>query len=314
MGLADYLRASNGSGEAVMAVVVSNRLIGSSTLIVDSVLNWPTRGIATSGDLDINTGLIDPDTATVFKYHLDGSIVMIDGFAPGYSDVGNKANQVVVIKPATHWADQVATGINTLEDNLAALDAGINTLENNLTALDAAVVKKADTSLVGSGFFLDEDNMASNSDTKVPSQQSVKAYVDHRYYFSVRRTSAQSPGTNGVILYNTKDADPNNNFDTSNGRYTVPVTGFYQINVVCSLLMTGAPQDPQVNLRKNGSTVLGYGHMVNMFNGNTAQSVYIAVGVPLAAGDYLDVTIGSAYALHINNGTQVFSGFLVSRG
>jgi hypothetical protein len=34
------------------------------------------------------------------------------------------------------------------------------------------------TSLVGYGFFIDEDSMATDSATKVPSQQSVKAYVD----------------------------------------------------------------------------------------------------------------------------------------
>ena len=34
------------------------------------------------------------------------------------------------------------------------------------------------TSLAGAAWFLDEDNMASDSATKVPSQQSVKAYVD----------------------------------------------------------------------------------------------------------------------------------------
>lgn len=34
------------------------------------------------------------------------------------------------------------------------------------------------TSLSGAAWFLDEDTMSSNSDTKVPSQQSVKAYVD----------------------------------------------------------------------------------------------------------------------------------------
>ena len=37
---------------------------------------------------------------------------------------------------------------------------------------------QAVTSLVGYGFFIDEDNMASDLDTKVPSQQSVKAYAD----------------------------------------------------------------------------------------------------------------------------------------
>lgn len=37
---------------------------------------------------------------------------------------------------------------------------------------------QAITSLSGHGWFLDEDTMSSNSDTKVPSQQSVKAYAD----------------------------------------------------------------------------------------------------------------------------------------
>lgn len=36
------------------------------------------------------------------------------------------------------------------------------------------------TSLSGATWMVDEDNMASNLDTKVPSQQSVKAYVDSR--------------------------------------------------------------------------------------------------------------------------------------
>ena len=36
----------------------------------------------------------------------------------------------------------------------------------------------ADTDASGYGFFLDEDNMASNSATKLASQQSIKAYVD----------------------------------------------------------------------------------------------------------------------------------------
>jgi len=37
------------------------------------------------------------------------------------------------------------------------------------------------TSLAGAAWFLDEDTMSSNLDTKVPSQQSVKAYVDGRF-------------------------------------------------------------------------------------------------------------------------------------
>lgn len=48
------------------------------------------------------------------------------------------------------------------------------------------------TSLAGKTWFLDEDDMASDSATKVPSQQSVKAYVDEKF-------------ANSAIFYNVKD-------------------------------------------------------------------------------------------------------------
>lgn len=47
------------------------------------------------------------------------------------------------------------------------------------TSVDAAgATMNADTTLAGNGYFLDEDNMASDSATKVASQQSIKAYID----------------------------------------------------------------------------------------------------------------------------------------
>jgi|14BtaG_2_1085337.scaffolds.fasta_scaffold00870_4 hypothetical protein len=42
----------------------------------------------------------------------------------------------------------------------------------------AGAVMESDTSTVNMSFVIDEDTMASDSDTKVPTQQSVKAYVD----------------------------------------------------------------------------------------------------------------------------------------
>ena len=39
------------------------------------------------------------------------------------------------------------------------------------------VVLKADTDVSANSWVIDEDDMASNLDTKVPTQQSVKAYV-----------------------------------------------------------------------------------------------------------------------------------------
>lgn len=49
---------------------------------------------------------------------------------------------------------------------------------DSTTVNAAGATMNADTTLAGNGYFLDEDSMTSNSDTKVASQQSIKAYVD----------------------------------------------------------------------------------------------------------------------------------------
>jgi hypothetical protein len=113
---ADYIAASDGTTEAVRAIVTTERLVGATTLIVDSVTGWPNKFIATSGSLNPATGLIDDNTLTVFKGHLTGSIITIDEYAPGYTDTGHGVGQVVVLKPSTLWADLVRAYLDDLTD------------------------------------------------------------------------------------------------------------------------------------------------------------------------------------------------------
>lgn len=127
--MADNIRASNGNGPAVTATVTSERPVGSMTIIVDSVQNWPHKGIATSGvpvydTLGNLTHLVD---TTVFEYHLDGSIIEIEAFSPGYTDIGNQPDELVILKPTTAWADTVAEAIDeaTLSEiSEAEIDTG----------------------------------------------------------------------------------------------------------------------------------------------------------------------------------------------
>lgn len=106
MGL-NQIRASNGNGEAVRASVIAIRATGSETLKVDALTNWPSEFIATSGIL-LSDGTLDPATVTVFSAHIVGSDIIIDEFAPGYSDEGNSVGDVVLVKPTTMWADNIA--------------------------------------------------------------------------------------------------------------------------------------------------------------------------------------------------------------
>lgn len=114
----EYLKASNGSGEAPRASVTVTRSVAATTLTVDAVTNWPPFFVATSGILNTETGIINPATVTVFKGHLDGSTIEIDAFAPGYTDIGNAVGDVVVLKPTTEWADIISESLAEASDRL----------------------------------------------------------------------------------------------------------------------------------------------------------------------------------------------------
>jgi len=134
----------------------------------------------------------------------------------------------------------------------------------------------------------------------------------NNYKFSARRSTAQTPN-GAAIVFNTELFDTNSNYDITNGRYTAPVTGYYQINTWCMFGVTAAPQDPEIVLRKNATaTAIGYAHFVNMYNGGSNGVVTISTLVQLTAGDYIYVTganLAVATAAHENG----FNGYFVSK-
>lgn len=74
-------------------------------------------------------------------------------------------------------------GAHTAASDSAAGVVELATTAETETGTDASRAVTPDglhdmTTLAGAAWFLDEDTMSSNSDVKVPSQQSVKAYVD----------------------------------------------------------------------------------------------------------------------------------------
>lgn len=119
----DLLAASDGNGEAVRATVTGIRSAGATVINVDALTNWPANFIATSGTL-LADGTLDPATALVFEGHISGSTIVIDSIAPGYTDNGNTVSQVVIVKPATHWADTLKDDLSVSLENDGTLSAG----------------------------------------------------------------------------------------------------------------------------------------------------------------------------------------------
>ena len=126
------LKASDGTGNASVATVQSVRSSGATTLVVDTVQGINTKFHATMGTPHTFVDPVTSETITViseatavdFKGHVDGGNLEIDTIAPGFTDAGSAVNDIVIIKPTTQWADNVAS-VLAVEHN----DDG--TLKNN---------------------------------------------------------------------------------------------------------------------------------------------------------------------------------------
>lgn len=136
----DYLQVSDGTGDAALMHVETERAIGSSTINVDITTHVPQKFIASSGPA-LASGFIDPSKKTDFRAHLSGGDIIIDGYEPGSSDIGHKEGDLIVIRPNTGWTNRVASIIASIKGIGTAIDAafGALTATSLTTTADATI-------------------------------------------------------------------------------------------------------------------------------------------------------------------------------
>jgi hypothetical protein len=140
------------------------------------------------------------------------------------------------------WIDNVMSGDATMADT------GVMTIANNAInaakladdAVDTAAILDSNVTLDKINFFVDEDNMASNSAVKVPSQQSVKAYVDSSVTASDLDMAGDS-GTGAVDLdsQSLTIAGTANEIETSMSGQTLTVGLPNNVTVANNLTVSG---------------------------------------------------------------------------
>lgn len=112
-----HLRASDGTGEAVLAHVQTVRNPGSTVLDLDNVDNWNSKAVIITGTPAAN-GFVSPVGMKVMYGHLNAGDFIIDGFAPGYVDNGNTTAEVAIVKMTTSWSDTLISLLGvSLQDN-----------------------------------------------------------------------------------------------------------------------------------------------------------------------------------------------------
>ena len=131
--------------------------------------NFTTAGQITDGVATLSDGSITGGVAATFSGAItggsltDGTATMTGGALTGLTGALTTSGTV--------------TG-GTLTDGTASINSGAITGATNITASGTVQYGSLSDGSITITAFVDEDNMASDSATLVPTQQSVKAYVD----------------------------------------------------------------------------------------------------------------------------------------
>lgn len=187
-----HLRASDGTGEAVLAHIQSVRTPGSTVLDLDNVDNWNTKCVVVTGTPNAS-GFINAAGMKVMYGHLNAGDFIIDGFAPGYVDNGNTTAEVAIVKMTTNWADTLVT--------LFGSEHKDNGKHKDVTA---------DSVVLNSGQDLSNDDLYSNAIINggcLIAQRPTAPTISSTYQYGlVDRFAAKATGTAvsaGTITQNT---------------------------------------------------------------------------------------------------------------
>lgn len=144
----NLIRASDGTDNASVATVQSTRAPSATTISVDTVTGIPDYFYGSMGTPHTFTDPVTSETITViseatavdFKGHVDGTNLEIDAICPGYSDGGSSAGDIVIIKPITEWANNIADTLAvSLNDNGTIKNGAISSINMLASAVLSSI-------------------------------------------------------------------------------------------------------------------------------------------------------------------------------
>jgi len=118
-----YIAASNGAGNASLSTIQNVRTPGAVTNTVNTVAGFPVNFYATMGTPRSTVDPVTGETITVvteasavdFAGVLNAGKIDIVAIAPGYTDLGSKVGDIIIVRPITEWANNL---FNVLSQSL----------------------------------------------------------------------------------------------------------------------------------------------------------------------------------------------------
>jgi hypothetical protein len=166
-------------------ILVGMELMYCSSILVDTMTVGRGHDSTTPAAHTVN----DPVTLVISDLHVTKMNQYMDELA---TDAELAAHAAIEATGSVlgHATPTQITKLNGIEAGADVTDAG------NVDS--AGAVMNSDTSVAAMGFKIDEDNMASNLDTKIPTQQSVKAYVDTEVGTRAKISTGNYTGNNAA--------------------------------------------------------------------------------------------------------------------
>ena len=205
-----------------------------------------------------------------------------------------------------------AAELNTL-DGITSSTAELNLLDGvtattaELNILDGVTSTAAELNILGGKTFLDEDDMVSDSATGIPSQQSVKAYVDAQAgggtLEALTDTNITTPADGAVLFYDTTTSKWIDN--VVSGDITIADTGVAAIGsgvIVDADINASAAISVSKTALVDGTGLTLTGDTLSV---DASQTQITAVGT-IATGTWQGTAIANAYVaddLTISGGT-----------
>jgi hypothetical protein len=191
--LIELANGASGSPSGDLGIIMergssNNTFMGWDESADEFIMGTGTFTGASTGNLTITLGTLNIGQVKATSMALTGAVTTNSTFDG--RDVATDGAKLDLIE-ASATADQTGAQIKVLyeAESSAFTDAQFTKLANiealadvtDATNVNAAgALMLSDTTTAGLGIVIDEDNLASSSATKVPTQQSVKAYVDAR--------------------------------------------------------------------------------------------------------------------------------------
>lgn len=272
-----------------------------------------TVGLNSTGNYsngDIFVGIIEPGDSNkkqAFTGVIDTGGVQVTGVKWTSGTNQSHASGVTVVDyvAATHL-QMMTKGILVEHNQDGTHDKTLITSRSSATPADGDSIVFSD---VSDNSLLKKATLSALF-TNAPNGGLTPAKLTNPYEFRAYLSGAHNSGNAAFakLVFDAESFDTNTNF--ASGTYTVPVSGFYQVN----WLVTSAASASTwiASLFKNGSEVARGNDVRTALNPNSSRGSDL---LQLAAGDTIEVHIfgNSAIAIQTGGDRTYFSGFLVSQ-